>query len=275
MALIFIADTHTYKSFNEPEIEWISATRLVHSFARKFDAQKKAVECSKGQNKKYRGKKPEDIIAIWEAENKRAVDLGSWYHDQREKSILSCKSITREGVELSIKRPIMKEEIKYAPLQRLDNGIYPEHLVYLKSFGVCGQADRIEVVNGYVNVYDYKTNKEIKMKGFGRGKTTEKMLPPLSHLENCNYSEYCLQMSLYMFMVLKHNPNLKPGKIQLEHILFEIEEFDKNGYPIVALDALGDPMIKEVVPYEIPFLKKEVLAMLKYSQYNRAKILAS
>ena len=35
-------------------------------------------------------------------------------------------------------------------------------LVYLKSARLCGQADLVEIVNGYINITDYKTNKEIK-----------------------------------------------------------------------------------------------------------------
>ena len=51
--------------------------------------------------------------------------------------------------------------MKKAPDQKLADGIYPEHMTYLKSASLCGQADRIEVINGKVNIYDYKTNKEI------------------------------------------------------------------------------------------------------------------
>ena len=63
-------------------------------------------------------------------------------------------------------KPIEQDGIKISPDQTLVAGIYPEHLVYLKSASICGQADRIEVVADTVNVYDYKTNKEIKSKGF-------------------------------------------------------------------------------------------------------------
>jgi hypothetical protein len=275
MSVKFYANEHKYISTDERDlIDWISVTRLIHYFKEPFDTIKMAEACSKGKNPKYNKMTPEDIIKLWESENKRAVNLGSWYHDQREKDVLACNTITRKGKELTIINPLMEGMVKLAPDQQLTEGIYPEHLVYLKSAGVCGQADRIEVVDEYIDVYDYKTNKEIKQQGFvNKGGKSKKMLGPLSHLDECNYNEYALQLSTYMYIMLKHNFNLKPGKIQLDHIEFEIDHLDKNGYPVVAMDAMGDPLVKSVTPYELPYMKKEVIAMFKYVQENREKIL--
>ena len=275
MSVKFYADDHKYISIDERDpIDWISVTRLIHFFKEPFDTVKMADACSKGKNPKYNKMKPEDIIALWASENKRAVNLGSWYHDQREKDLLACNTITREGRELQIVNPLMDGMVKLAPDQQLVEGIYPEHLVYLKSVGICGQADRIEIVNDRIDVYDYKTNKEIKTESFvGKNGKSKKLLGPLSHLDECNYNEYALQLSTYMYIIQKHNFNLNPGKIQLDHVEFEIDHLDKNGYPVVAYDAKGDPMVKKVIPYELPYMKKEVIAMFKYVQENREKIL--
>lgn len=275
MSVKFYADDHKYISIDERDpIDWISVTRLIHFFKEPFDTVKMADACSKGKNPKYNKMKPEDIIALWASENKRAVNLGSWYHDQREKDLLACNTITREGRELQIVNPLMDGMVKLAPDQQLVEGIYPEHLVYLKSVGICGQADRIEIVNDRIDVYDYKTNKEIKTESFvGKNGKSKKLLGPLSHLDECNYNEYALQLSTYMYIIQKHNFNLNPGRIQLDHVEFEIDHIDKNGYPVIAHDAKGDPMVKRVIPYELPYMKKEVIAMFKYVQENREKIL--
>jgi len=266
MAVKFKNADHSYTSIDENEnIKWTSVTSLVHMFKKPFDAESMALKCSKGKNPKYNKLKPEEILELWKNENKRAVDLGSWYHDQRERDLLACNTITRNGNELTIINPLMDGDMKLAPEQNLTDGIYPEHFVYLKSAKVCGQGDRVEVYDGKINLYDYKTNKEIKMSGFkGAGGKTEKMLPPLSHLDACNYNDYALQLSTYMYIMLKHNRSLEPGIIQMDHVKFEIDKYDKNGYPIVSTDAMGDPMVKEVKSYELPYLKKEVIAMFKY-----------
>jgi hypothetical protein len=277
MSVKFYADNHSYVSSDPSEnIQWISVTRLIHHFKEPFDTVKMAEACSKGKNPKYNKMTPEEIIKLWESENKRAVNLGSWYHDQREKDVLACNTITRRGVELQIIDPLMEGNVKIAPVQQLVQGLYPEHFVYLKSVGICGQGDRVEVIGDVIDLYDYKTNKEIKKEGFiNKAGKSKKMLPPLSHLDDCNYNDYALQLSAYMYIMLKHNFNFKPGKMQLDHVEFEIDTVDKNGYPVVATDAAGDPIVKSVTPYEIPYLKKEVIAMFKYVQENREKILAN
>ena len=99
------------------------------------------------------------------------------------------------------------------------------------------------------------------------------MLAPINHIQDCNLMHYALQLSIYMYIILKHNHSLQPGKLEIHHILFEIDSTDENGYPIIATDAAGDPMIKEVVPYELPYMKKEVNAIIKYLKLNSKKFL--
>jgi hypothetical protein len=67
-----------------------------------------------------------------------------------------------------------------------------------------------------------------------------------------------------MYVILKHNPRYKPGKMFLHHVIFEKIGEDKFGYPIPKLDADGNPIVKTVVPYEVPYLKAEVIAMINY-----------
>jgi hypothetical protein len=73
-------------------------------------------------------------------------------------------------------------------------------------------------------------------------------------------------------MILKHNPQLKPGKLIIHHIMFEEEdEKDAFGYPISKLDADGEPIIKDIIPYEMPYLKDEVLSVMTYYKDNPSK----
>ena len=276
MAIKFYADTHKYVSAeNEEKIDWISVTTLIHYFKEPFDEIEMSIACSKGKNPKYRGMTPEQIRAIWKAENERATTLGSWYHDQRERDVLSCNTITRKNKELRIINPLMEGNVKLAPAQQLSEGIYPEHLIYLKSVGICGQADRVEIVDDYIDLYDYKTNKEIKTEGYKNKKTgkSKKMLGPLSHLDDCNFNDYALQLSIYMYMMNKHNYNLQPGIMRIDHVEFEISHMDKNGYPVSKLDKNGEPIVKSITPYEIPYLKKEVVSLFNYVSLYKDKIL--
>jgi hypothetical protein len=66
-----------------------------------------------------------------------------------------------------------------------------------------------------------------------------------------------------MYIMLKHNPRLKPGKMFIHHVTFELEGEDEHGYPITKYDDQGDPVIKQVIPMKMPYLKEEVIAIIK------------
>lgn len=273
MALVFEPQSHSYTSIDKADnTSWTSVTTLIGHLKQPFDAKKVAEKSSKSKKGKWAGMSVEKIQKAWKDEADRACNLGNWYHDQREADITACDTIVRYGKELPVIRPLFNEQgHKVAPSQKLIDGIYPEHMVYLRSAGICGQSDLIEVANGVVNVGDYKTNKEIKSESFVNWEgVSQKMNKPVSHLDDCNLLHYTLQLSIYMFMILKHNPNLKPGSLTIHHISFEEEEeTNEFGYPIHKTDADGNPIIKEIIPYTLPYLKQEVIDILTWYKDNK------
>lgn len=273
MSIVFNAENHSYTSADGEAINWISVTSLVSNFKQPFDAEKTAARVSKSKKSKWFGIKPEKILELWDAEAHRATTLGTFYHNQREADLCSLASIEREGIPVPIYKPIEESGLKKAPEQRLTDGVYPEHMVYLKSAGICGQSDLVEVVNGKVNIIDYKTNKEIRMSSFKDWEgQSQKLNAPVSHLDDCNYYHYAIQLSIYMYIILKHNPKLKSGNIFIHHIIFEEEGKDEFGYPITKYSPEGDPIVKEVVPIEIPYLKDEVISIVNWLYDNRDKL---
>lgn len=273
MSVIFKAENHKYESLDPAEgIDWTSVTTFVGMFKQKFDAVAQSIKCSTNKRSKWFGLTPEEIQNHWKSETNRAITAGSWYHDQRETDLTCIDTIQRAGRELPIIKPIFNDGIKYAPVQRLTEGIYPEHFVYLKSASVCGQADRIEVIKDIVDIVDYKTNKEIKLTSFvnWEGKS-QKMEGPLSHLDDCNFNHYALQLSTYMYIILKHNPRYNPGKMFLHHIIFEKESEDKFGNPILKKDHNNEVIVKDVIPYEVPYLKSEIISMINWLKDNPIK----
>ena len=81
----------------------------------------------------------------------------------------------------------------------------------------------------------------------------------------------CIRDSMYI--ILKHNPTFKPGKLVLHHIQFEEEDQkDEYGYPILKQSVEGDPIIKNIIPYEMPYLKDEVMSVLLWYKDNQDKI---
>jgi len=267
MELKFINETHTYQSINEPDKQWLSVTGIVKMFKEPFDKETIAVKVSKNKKSKWFGMEPDTIIKCWDGEGQRASQLGDWYHKQREDEVGLCETIRRDGVDLPIIKPLLQDGVKLSPVQQLTSGIYPEHFVYLKSAGICGQADRVEIISDSVDIYDYKTYKKVELEGYTNWDgITKKLKHPLEHLDECNLIESALQLSFYMYIILKHNHQLKPGKMQIHHIIFEKELADEKGNEKLVTDLEGNPVVKEVVPYNLPYLKDEVMTIINYLQ---------
>jgi ATP-dependent exoDNAse (exonuclease V) beta subunit len=275
MSLIFKEVNHSYSSSNNDNIEWISVTTLTSYFKELFNAKKIAKKVSKRKNSKWFGMKPKAIEEAWKEESERAMNLGTFYHNQREFDICNFASMKRQGVTIPVFSPIVKEDgVKYSPKQKLDPGVYPEHMVYLKSAGICGQSDLVEVVNGKVTIIDYKTNKEIKMQSWKDWEgISQKMKFPLSHLDDCNFNHYALQLSIYMYIILKHNSKLRPGNMFIHHVQFEEDGKNEHGYPITSYTLEGDPVIKDIIQIPVPYLKDEVISLIHYLKDNKHKII--
>lgn len=273
MSLIFKDEGHLYESIEDDGIKWISVTSIISQFKQPFDAVAQSHKSVKNRKSKWFGMDPDEVQQIWKSESSRATGLGTYYHNQREEDLTNCNTLTVDGVVLPIIPPIIKEDVKIAPIQRLKPGVYPEHFVYLKSAGICGQADYVDVVNDKVNIMDYKTNKEIKTRSYKHWDTGRQMMTgPLSHLEDCHLVHYQIQMSMYVYMMIKHNPKLNPGTLSINHITFEKEGEDKYGYPITKYDDNGDPIVKEIIIYTMEYLREEVINIINWLHDNRDQI---
>ena len=269
MAIIFEEDGHVYKSNDHDDIDWLSVTSLINMFKPKFDAKRQAIKSSQNKYSKWYKMEPKEIVRIWDAETARAIKLGNWYHNQREQDILGCATIERNGVLLPIVKPVTDGEFKIAPQQKLINGIYPEHLVYLKSAKLCGQADKVEIINNTINITDYKSNKEIKEKGYTNWEgITSKMYNPISHLDDCHLNHYTLQLSIYAYIIKKHNPTFNIGELTIQHVKFNQLGLDKNGYPINE-HIEGEPVIEDIKMYNVPYMKDEVISLIMWLRDNR------
>jgi hypothetical protein len=265
MSIVFKASDHSYTSNDGNDIKWVSVTKLVSNFKEPFDAEAVAAKVSKNKKSKWYGLTAKEVQAAWKEESDRALELGTFYHNQREADLCALASIEKEGVPLPVFAPIEKNGVKEAPDQKLTPGIYPEHMVYLKSAGICGQSDLVEVIGDHVNIIDYKSNKKIETESFVNWEgISKKMLFPVNHLDDCNYYHYALQLSIYMYIILKHNPKLKPGNIYIHHVTFEQESENEFGYPIYAKDSEENPIVKDVTPMEVPYLKDEVIVIIQH-----------
>ena len=135
MPVIFREKGHIYESLDEQlekdQIKWTSVTSFIGMFKPKFDAKSQAVKSSKNKRSKWYGMTPKQITDAWNTETERAIELGNWYHNQREENLCEFNTIERDGVEVPIIRPITDDNgIKIAPDQKIKM-VYILNILYI------------------------------------------------------------------------------------------------------------------------------------------------
>lgn len=265
MAIKFSEKNHVYTSTDSDNIDWTSVTRVVSEYKNKFDPNQH-FKSVKNKKSKWFGMDPLKVKAIWDAEKERSLECGNWYHKKEENTLLQKGTLLYSGEDLKVYPAVEEDNCRIASDMKLNPGCYPEMIIYLKSAKICGQSDKVMVTsNKYVHIEDYKTNKEIDMHSYKNweGKP-QMMLYPVDNLEDCNFYHYALQLSFYMYMICKHNPMLKPGKLRIHHITFALDHVDDHGFPVYKKDESGNFVISSIKQIDLPYLKNEVVAIIKH-----------
>jgi len=214
------------------------------------------------ETKKYDHKWTKFYNIEEEVLEKEAELIRKSYDDEREKSCFRGTSIHKDMENLMSSKP--KTDMSILGLggkipgefnfstntnELLPGNIYPEILLYRISddgkLRLAGQVDLLIIDHdGGVFICDWKTNKKIETKSYFNQKTKKpvKMKYPLNNLDDCSFSHYQLQLSLYMWLVLKANPNFHAKKLYIVH-------FDHEG---------GETI------YECQYLKEDVERMLVF-----------
>lgn len=263
--VVFEDATHSYR---QQDVLYNSATGVVKRFSPRFDEAYwlpyKALESMvdpkvfKEVKKKYSFKSPlvledlEEMVdpkefynvkaklkAQWVFKRLDACNAGTMYHLMKERSgILRGyeKNAYNDKWYKTRKRPLDTWD-NYSlrdNLYELEDGFYPELLLWNDTHQLAGQADRVflDTENNirYADIDDYKTNDEIELTN-----RFSSMLPPIEHLGDCNFNHYSLQLSIYAWM--------------LEQFGFTIRSLCFHHY-------------RE--KYEVKYLKEEVEAVLNY-----------
>ncbi len=164
----------------------ISSTQLIHKFVNPFDP---TGEITRKYALKH-NKTVQEVIEMWRVINEESCTYGTNVHTEMEEYIN-----TGEVRESEYKDYV--EQFKAYREANIKGKLFSEVMVYSIEEMVAGMVDLIEKVeNNTINIYDFKTNKELKFKSFGG----EKMKYGLWYLEDCNFNHYQIQLSLYAYL---------------------------------------------------------------------------
>lgn len=255
----FIEDSHKYLTENEEEL--ISVSKFTERFKEKVDWDEVAKRCAIKLTKQGSPATKNDVLERWKAKGDKTRLIGTLFHSIKEREIMQDDKHEFYGKTCEKECAIYENGYKSStPINELKNNtVYPELMIYDIGHMICGQSDKVIVVDKKIHIWDYKTDAEISFHAFSsKWVKPRKLLPPLSHLDDCNGNIYSIKMSLYMYMLWKANKGrFKPGDLVLEHFTLKRDE-DK----IPILEG-GLPIILKTEQIELPYRKKEVEAMLK------------
>lgn len=239
---------------------YIGVKELISELKKPFDRLGKATSKAKA-NIKERGESIRDkdlvqeevelILAEWD----RKRDRGIAVHEQLcDKELKENKKAKFEGYKVSLfdsKEPVEKIQAKLE-----NNTTYLEKMLVSNKYKVLGFADKIDIYRSTINITDNKTTDKIyRSSSFKSDKGFQvagaKMSEPISHLDDCNYIDAVLQLSLYMYLAWESNKNLKIGKLFIRHI---------------KLNEAGKKVADTLIP--VPYMKDEVKKILKYRSLN-------
>jgi len=248
----FIEKTHQY--LTEDDRELISVSAFTERFKEKVDWEAIAKRSAAKARKEGKKVTARDLLVKWEKKRVESANVGTIYHSIREKELIDSGCPTKQCDFVGD----LKWSIPISTLE--DNTTYPELMIYDMDYMICGQSDKIIVKDKTINVWDYKTDQEIKFKGWSsEWKSATKLKKPLQHLDECNGNIYSIKMSLYMYLLWKANKGkLKVGDIIIEHVHLERDPENDN-IPILKD---GKPVVKKIEQIKLPYRKKEVEAML-------------
>lgn len=237
----FNEEAHSYTA-NQTGKKYTSATTLISKFKQPFDTWNVARAYAKknGQTAEY-------WVNKWKEMGRVACDKGTKFHKRKEDAMRANVALITDEIVRFVQdiNAFTEPNINYA---NLPDGVYPEMLLWNHYFEIAGLADIVTLDGEYFDVDDYKTNKKIDTQSFRHPQTGHKMMKfPLNTLMDCNYIHYCLQLSLYAFMI-EQLTGKKCRSICFHH------------HPPMELDPTQAQ--DEGIRYEVPYLRDQVLLML-------------
>jgi len=177
-------DEKEHKYVNSEGKHLISATQFVHLFVPEFDPTGEILK--KCALKK--GVTEEELQKEWNKIKDDACARGTNFHTEAEYFIDTGK------IRKSPDQDIIKQFKKIKPKGKR----FSEVRVHDNDLGMAGAVDLLEFVSdNTVELFDFKTNKNLSTYSiYG-----DKLLYPVSHYYNVNFTHYELQLSLYAYLL--------------------------------------------------------------------------
>lgn len=202
--LQFDEESHTYVVDG---ISYGSVTSWTKQHFGTFDADEvigKMMASSRWPQSKYHGMEPDAIKASWKDLGDQESSKGTKLHADIE-NFYNGQEIHNDSVEWGYFQAFLKDHTHLTPYRS-------EWRVWDEDLRIAGTIDMVflDPKTGNACIYDWKRSKEIKT----QNRFQKALTPELSHMDDCNYSHYTLQLNLYKIL-LERNYGLKVQEMYL------------------------------------------------------------
>lgn len=175
----------------------------------------------------YQNMSQQEILTEWKRINDEANEYGTKVHEILERYLLANRIYFPKD---DYEREIIT---KFQKIDKMYGKLYPETILFSEKHKLAGSCDLIEEYDTYFNVWDNKTNKELNY----ISKYNHWLNKPVSHLSDCQYNIYSLQMSIYAYMYQMETKK-KVGRLGLYYLNPEKNyEFELIPVPYLGLEA--------------------------------------
>lgn len=217
----FNPDQHEYLHAGEP---LVSVTTLIKQWFKPFDAEAVAKKKANREGGSF-----EALMAEWERKRDEAATFGTKIHSMADLILQEKRNEAADHLASDERDRAYLAAVKEA-LRRIALGydvIESEKIVFSPEFKVAGTIDLLlrSRATGEIVVADWKTNRELKFEGYASAKG----IGLCSHLSDCNFTHYSLQISAYSKLLVREG-YLPPGT-KVRGILLHLAE--KQGSPAI------------------------------------------
>lgn len=183
----------SHKYYDKDGNEYLSVSKFISQFTPQFDKERISASYAAKNNLSQK-----EVLDLWDAKAKAAIDHGNQIHNALERYEKTTVILPED---LHLKPMILSVASEYSHYHR----IYQEQCIFDKDHLIAGTSDKIlQVTSSNKSVFDiddYKTNLSKGIQFYSE--YNKYLLGPLSHLQDCNYNKYSIQLSIYAYMLEK------------------------------------------------------------------------
>jgi len=225
----FYPESHVYTIDKVPAP---SVSTIVSMFFPEFDAYRAARNLN--PNHEYHGRDVQEIVELWENRGIDSANKGTLLHEQIEKFYLKTEYDRPE--EFQLFEQFHSDHLHIEPYRS-------EWRIFDEDYHIAGTIDMVAKNGNQFEIYDWKRSKKV-VNGIGKPITEnhyQQGISFLKDLDNTSYNRYCLQQSLYRY-ILESKYDLSIS----------------NMYLVVL-----HPNYDRYYKIEVPYMRDEVQYMLK------------